>query len=194
MVNMRRTRKRVHAIPRGPDGSAFQKCNKCEVSVPITLAGMHECEPNKKVKRFKGVGFDVEKKQSFWDHLIVMAPFHFFMKEFTKTSKAGIWVEINREGFEVWKKMSEQERQPYVKEAERIDEAYQKALLKESDGLKVDDEADSANKTGNNGKFSEFCEDSENENSDCLGESWDKSIRTGSWHTYHRPMIHEFTS
>lgn len=53
--------------------------NKCEVSVPITLAGMHECEPNKKVKRFKGVGFDVEKKQSFWDQLIVMAPFHFFM-------------------------------------------------------------------------------------------------------------------
>lgn len=31
-----------------------------------------------------------------------------------------------------------QERQPYVKEAERIDEAYQKALLEESnDGLKV---------------------------------------------------------
>ena len=33
--------------------------------------------------------------------------------------------------------VSGQERQPYVKEAERIDEAYQKALLKESDGLKV---------------------------------------------------------
>ncbi|KAL6123488.1 hypothetical protein ACLB2K_076010 [Fragaria x ananassa] len=129
MVNLRRTRKRVRAIPRAPDGSAFQNCNKCGVSVAVALAGMHECEPSKKVKRFK---------------------------EFTKTRKGRDWIEINREGFEVWKKMSEKERQPYVKEAERIDEAYQKALLKESnDGLKVDDEADSAKSAGNNGKFGE---------------------------------------
>ncbi|KAL6128009.1 hypothetical protein ACLB2K_071370 [Fragaria x ananassa] len=187
MVNLRRTRKRVRAIPRAPDGSAFQNCNKCGVSVAVALAGMHECEPNKKVKRFKGVGFDVEEKQSFWDQLIVMAPFQFFMKEFTKTRKGGDWIEINREGFEVWKKMSEKERQPYVKEAERIDEAYQKALLKESnDGLKVDDEADSAKSAGNNGKFGEIYEDSDNESSDFLGGSWDNSVRTGSLHTYHQ--------
>ncbi|PRQ59579.1 putative chromatin remodeling & transcriptional activation HMG family [Rosa chinensis] len=194
MVNLRRTRKRVRAIPRAPDGSAFQNCNKCGVSVPIALAVMHECEPNKEMKRFKGVGYDVEEKQSFWDQLVVMAPFHFFMKEFTKTREGGDWVETNRDGFEVWKKMSEKERQPYVKEAQRIDEAYQKALLEESnDGLKVDDEADSANTAGNNGKFGELYEDSDNESSDFLGESWDNSVRTGSWHTYHRPMVHQFT-
>ncbi|KAL6126827.1 hypothetical protein ACLB2K_074872 [Fragaria x ananassa] len=147
MVNLRRTRKRVRAIPRAPDGSAFQNCNKCGVSVAVALAGIHECEPNKEVKRFKGVEFDVEEKQSFWDQLI---------ERVFKDKKDGNWIAINREGFEVWKKMSEKERQPYVKEAERIDEAYQKALLKESnDGLKVDDEADSAKSAGNNGKFGE---------------------------------------
>ncbi|XP_068328635.1 uncharacterized protein [Pyrus communis] len=63
---------------------------------------MHECEFNENVKRFRGVSVDV-KKQSIWDQLVIMAPFHFFLKEFTKTSKAGNWVAINREGFEAWK-------------------------------------------------------------------------------------------
>ncbi|XP_031271359.1 uncharacterized protein LOC116129764 isoform X2 [Pistacia vera] len=49
------TRKRVRALPRAPDGSAFQKCQSCEVLVPIALAGMHECKTKKKVKRFRGV-------------------------------------------------------------------------------------------------------------------------------------------
>lgn len=52
--------------------------NSCGASVPIALAGMHDCEFNEKVKRFKGVGVDV-KKQSIWDKLVVIAPFHFFM-------------------------------------------------------------------------------------------------------------------
>ncbi|XP_004307715.1 PREDICTED: uncharacterized protein LOC101298834 [Fragaria vesca subsp. vesca] len=159
---------------------------------------MHECEPNKEVKRFKGVGFDVEEKQSFCDQLIVMAPFHFFMKEFTKTRKGGDWIEINREGFEVWKKMSEKERQPYVKEAERIDEAYQKALLKESnDGLKVDDEADSAKSAGNNGKFGEVVRSTKTQitrvliflvNLGIILLELDLGIPT-----IDRPMVHQFT-
>ncbi|KAB2596374.1 hypothetical protein D8674_031824 [Pyrus ussuriensis x Pyrus communis] len=104
MGNPRRIRKRVRAIRRAPDGSAFWKikCNSCGASVPIALAGMHECEFNENVKRFSGVSVDV-KKQSIWDQLVIMAPFHFFLKEFTKASKAGNWVAINREGFEAWK-------------------------------------------------------------------------------------------
>ncbi|KAM1069716.1 hypothetical protein EV1_001506 [Malus domestica] len=187
-----RTRKRVRPIPRAPDGSAFQKCNSCGASVPIALAGMHDCEINEKVKRFKGVSVDV-KKQSIWDQLVVIAPFHFFMKEFTKTSKAENWVAINREGFEAWKNMSEKERQPYVAEAEKIDKAYQKALLEEeNDKLGVDDEADSAAAAGNNGNAGEFYEDYEN--SDGSDVFWDHSATTGSWHTYHGPMVHECTS
>ncbi|KAM1020338.1 hypothetical protein ACFX13_042323 [Malus domestica] len=205
MGNPRRTRKRVRAIRRAPDGSVFQKCNSCGASVPIALAGMHECEFNDNVKRFRGVSVDV-KKQSIWDQLVIRAPCHFFLKELTKTSKAGNWVAINREGFEAWKNKSDKERQPYVAEAEKIDKACLKALLEEAnDKFKVDDEADSA-AVGNNGKPGEFSEDYEN--SDGSHVFWDHSATTGSWHTYHRsltllqldlgtptrPMVHEFTS
>ncbi|CAN6565312.1 unnamed protein product [Malus baccata var. baccata] len=177
MGNPRRTRKRVRAIRRAPDGSVFQKCNSCGASVPIALAGMHECEFNENVKRFRGVSVDV-KKQSIWDQLVIRAPFHFFLKEFTKTSKAGNWVAINREGFEAWKN----------------DKAYQKALLEEeNDKFKVDDEADSA-AVGSNGKPGEPQYSEDYEHSDGSHVFWDHSATTGSWHTYHRPMVHEFTS
>ncbi|KAL5079269.1 hypothetical protein RYX36_007690, partial [Vicia faba] len=43
----RRVRKRVYAIPRAPDGSAFFNCGKCGVSVAISLADMHLCESDK---------------------------------------------------------------------------------------------------------------------------------------------------
>ncbi|KAK2396932.1 hypothetical protein QL285_058559 [Trifolium repens] len=56
----RKVKKRVCAIPRAPNGSAFFNCGTCGVSVAISLADMHYCESNKmEFKRFFGI---VEKQ------------------------------------------------------------------------------------------------------------------------------------
>nr|AAZ52752.1 hypothetical protein At5g05330 [Arabidopsis thaliana] len=49
-----RTRKRVQAVRRAADGSAFKKCEECGVMIAIALYDMHECgEKRREVKRFK---------------------------------------------------------------------------------------------------------------------------------------------
>ncbi|EXB25880.1 hypothetical protein L484_012307 [Morus notabilis] len=134
-----RTRKRVRAIPRAPDGSAFR--NWCGVSVAISLADMHECESSQKVKRFRGIQKSPNvQKGRFWDQ--PRSPFCFFMEEFKKTCESGDSIEIDRKGFETWKNMSKEERQPYVRKAARVDSAYYKGLVEEVNS-EIDNEADS---------------------------------------------------
>uniref|UniRef100_A0A803R1Q9 HMG box domain-containing protein n=1 Tax=Cannabis sativa TaxID=3483 RepID=A0A803R1Q9_CANSA len=129
-----RTRKRVRAIPRASDGSAFQNCHACGVSVAIALADMHDCQTTLKVKRFKGIGANPNvKEEFFWDQ--PRSAFCFFMEEFKENneSKGSIdSIEIDRKGFETWKNMSKEERQPYVREACYVDFVHGKALRKEA--------------------------------------------------------------
>ncbi|XP_044461015.1 high mobility group B protein 7 isoform X2 [Mangifera indica] len=129
MVNPARTRKRVRALPRAPDGSAFQKCQSCEVLVPIALADMHECERKKEVKRFRGV---CEKpavlKRGSGDHQ-VRSPFRFFMESFVKMYENGNWIDIDRKGFEAWKSMSMEEKRPYVTQAQKVDDEADSATV-----------------------------------------------------------------
>ncbi|XP_038719899.1 high mobility group B protein 7 isoform X2 [Tripterygium wilfordii] len=124
-----RPRKRVRAIRRAPDGSAFQPCDGCGISVAVALADMHECETEKEeVKRFKGVC----AKQNVIDQSCNDQPrsaFRLFMESFVNIcSKHGKFIDIDQCGFESWKNMSEEERQPYVYEAEVVNEANTKAL------------------------------------------------------------------
>ncbi|KAK4277749.1 hypothetical protein QN277_015698 [Acacia crassicarpa] len=82
------------------------------------------------------------------------SPFCLFIESFVKTSNGGTMIEINTKGFETWKNMSKEERQPYVLQAEKLESAYQKILDKEvNDMIQVDDEADSAMV----GKIDKFC-------------------------------------
>ncbi|KAI9110679.1 hypothetical protein K1719_018117 [Acacia pycnantha] len=82
------------------------------------------------------------------------SPFCLFMESFVKTSNGGTMIEINTKGFETWKNMSKEERQPFVLQAEKLESAYQKTLDKEvNDMIQVDDEADSAMV----GKIDKFC-------------------------------------
>ncbi|KAJ7965119.1 high mobility group B protein 7 [Quillaja saponaria] len=155
MANRPRIRKRVYAIRRAPDGSAFENCNNCGVSVAVALADMHECEPMKDVKRFRGVNSKQQSipKQNFGDQPI--SPFRLFMESFMKSCKNRNLIAIDRRGFEIWKNMSKEERQLYVSQAEKVNSSYLEALLKEvNDMIEVDDEADSAMV----GKFDQFYE------------------------------------
>ncbi|KAF4373427.1 hypothetical protein G4B88_011696 [Cannabis sativa] len=77
-----RTRKRVRAIPRASDGSAFQN----------------------------------------WEEF----------KENNESKGSIDSIEIDRKGFETWKNMSKEERQPYVREACYVDFVHGKALRKEA--------------------------------------------------------------
>ncbi|KAH9767406.1 HMG box domain-containing protein [Citrus sinensis] len=148
MANQPRTRKRVHAIRRAPDGSAFEKCDRCEAMVPIALVDMHECEAKvkNKVKRFKGVCEKPKlvKQDSYSDQ--TRSPFRIFMETFVETCGSRELIDIDRKGFEKWKNMSKEERQPYVIKAEMLDAAHRRALLEEVTSMPrfMDDEADSA--------------------------------------------------
>ncbi|XP_057506534.1 high mobility group B protein 7 [Actinidia eriantha] len=145
MANPARIRKRVRAIHRAPDGSAFKKCNFCGVSVAIALADMHECESRKNAKRFKSdFGNQNRTKQRFRDQ--PRSPFRLFMEIFSRTCMARNTIEVDRKGFETWKNMSKQERLPYVLQAEKVNSGYLKALLQEVEDMSSvdDDEADSA--------------------------------------------------
>ncbi|XP_021904190.1 high mobility group B protein 7 [Carica papaya] len=146
MVIPPRTRKRVHAVPRGPDGSAFEKCDRCGVMVPIALADMHDCEGKKmkEVKRFKGIsGKPKAIEQSSYSEQ-PRSPFRFFVEKFMESCKLADSINIDIEAFETWKNMSEEERLPYVLQSKKVSSAYEKALIEEvKDMFKVDDEADS---------------------------------------------------
>ncbi|KAL4620733.1 hypothetical protein ACB092_06G177000 [Castanea dentata] len=157
-----RTRKRVHAVLRAPDGSAFQKCESCGVSIAIALADMHECETEKElaVKRFRGVcgRQSVVTESQSQSHTIgdqPRSPFRLFMENFLKTCKSRNLISIDQAGFDIWKNMSKEEREPYIIEAKRVNSSYMKALLGEVNNMQeVNDEADSAMV----GKFDQFYE------------------------------------
>ncbi|KAF7830888.1 high mobility group B protein 7 [Senna tora] len=152
MASRPRTRKRVCAVRRASDGSAFEKCERCGISVAVALADMHQCEPDKGVKRFRGINVNHHvPNHSFGDQPI--SPFRLFMEDFVKDCETADMIEIDRSGFEVWKNMSKEQRQPYVSQAEKVNSAYEEALNKEvNDMIQVDDEADSAMV----GKFDKF--------------------------------------
>ncbi|KAG2730602.1 hypothetical protein I3760_01G302100 [Carya illinoinensis] len=163
MANPPRNRKRVRAVRRAPDGSAFRKC--CGVSVAIALADLHECETKKVVvQRFRGVSERPNVvKPTFGDQ--PRSAFRVFMESFVKTCKTINVITIDQNGLDTWKNMSKEERKPYIIEAERVNHSYGKALLEEVDNLQeVNDEADSA-MVGKFDQFYEGYEDYENSNS-----------------------------
>ncbi|XP_058182993.1 high mobility group B protein 7 isoform X2 [Rhododendron vialii] len=134
MANQPRTRRRVHAIRRASDGSAFQKCNLCGVSVAVALADMHDCESKKNAKRFKGECMNRNNvKQRFQDQ--PRSPFRLFMESFLKSCKARHRIEVDRKGFETWRNMSKKERLPYVLRAEKVNSVYTKGLLQEVEDM-----------------------------------------------------------
>ncbi|RVW42338.1 hypothetical protein CK203_070928 [Vitis vinifera] len=116
----------------------------CGVSVAIALADMHDCGLNRDVKRFKGQrGVQNLRKQTCLGE--PRSPFRLFMENFRKASKTGNPIHVDRIGFEAWKKMSMEERKPYIIQAEKVNSEHLKILLKEEhDRVEVDDEADSA--------------------------------------------------
>ncbi|XP_057804681.1 HMG1/2-like protein [Salvia miltiorrhiza] len=138
MAYQSRARKRVRAnaipIRRAPDGSAFRKCESCGISVALALADMHHCHS------------PLPKNPT--NKLIIQwprSPFHFFMEEFVKTCSEGNLIEKDNKGCETWKNMSTKERQPFVDQAVKLDEAYARLLHDEENEIqRVDDEADSA--------------------------------------------------
>ncbi|PIN20484.1 HMG box-containing protein [Handroanthus impetiginosus] len=158
MAYQSRARKRVHAIRRGPDGSAFQKCESCGQTVAIALFDMHECgfKKNKKKKLKTQCGNRNVERQGIQDQ--PRSAFHLFMDEFVKTCTDGNEIEIDKKGCEKWKNMSREERQPFVLQADKLNSAYVKLLLEEENEIqRVDDEADSAEV----GKLDENYEDYE---------------------------------
>lgn len=188
MANPPITRKRVHAIAsgfrRGPDGSAFEKCHGCGVSVAIALADMHDCGLNRDVKRFKGQrGVQNLRKQTCLGE--PRSPFRLFMENFRKASKTGNPIHVDRIGFEAWKKMSMEERKPYIIQAEKVNSEHLKILLKEEhDRVEVDDEADSA-MVGKFDKFYGFYEDSEDSDSfQSFRSKTIESFNTFTWDPY----------
>ncbi|GAU49447.1 hypothetical protein TSUD_137910 [Trifolium subterraneum] len=105
----RRVKKRVCTIPRAPDGSAFFNCGTCGVSVAISLADMHFCQSNK--MEFKRESFMKDQDMEIYN------------------------IEIDRIGFEKWKNMSEEEKQPFVSRARELDNKHQEALKEEADDI-----------------------------------------------------------
>ncbi|KAJ9175976.1 hypothetical protein P3X46_014471 [Hevea brasiliensis] len=190
MANPPRIRKRVHAVRRAPDGSAFEKCDNCGASVPIALADMHECEaqPKTAVKRFKGLN----GKQNIVERCYSdqpRSPFRIFMEDFMNTCKKRKLIDIDRKGFEIWRNMSKEERQPYVNNATKVNLAYLKSLIQEvHDSSEVDEEADSAMV----GKFDPFYEDyGYNDNSDSFDSMGGfESLNTWEWEMV-KPWIAE---
>ncbi|XP_010067596.2 uncharacterized protein LOC104454451 isoform X2 [Eucalyptus grandis] len=165
---MARARKRVRATRRAADGSAFQNCDTCGESVAIALADMHECEePKKEVKRFRGF-CGVLKSNYVGEESAADQPrsaFCFFMESFLRNREGVHSIDVEREGFETWKNMSVEERQPYIIQERKIDSVYREALLREiNDASEMEDEADSAMV----GKFdlSQFYEDYEDGGND----------------------------
>ncbi|CAN1196887.1 hypothetical protein LINPERPRIM_LOCUS43193 [Linum perenne] len=146
MANFARNRKRVYAIPRrAPDGSAFQPCQKCGVSVAIALSDLHECENSdakRDVKRFRGCSSNRSLAGEVLDGQ-PLSPFRYFMECFGK--RYGDPIDADKKGFEIWKIMSKEERRPYVDHAQRVNSDYCKRWAEEIryHMFKVDDEADS---------------------------------------------------
>ncbi|KAL9231475.1 hypothetical protein vseg_006701 [Gypsophila vaccaria] len=182
MGNQPRSRKRVRALCRAPDGSAFQKCDECGVSVAVALMDIHECKMMKtvktSVKRFKGnVNVNVVKKSIVCEE--PRSPFLFFLESYAKTCDARDLVQINNEAFQKWKNMPRKEQWPYILQAQKVEKDYLRAIHQEINELsqEEDDEADSAAV----GKFAQHYEDFDN--SEC-SHSWDSCDWPAmcSWH------------
>ncbi|WCJ20032.1 HMG-box (high mobility group) DNA-binding family protein [Euphorbia peplus] len=146
MANPTRTRKRVQAIRRAPDGSAFQTCDNCGVSIPVCLSDMHECETEnrKSVKRFKGTSGKQQNVERLSCFDQPRSAFVIFMEDFVCNGKDWYLIDVNGQGFETWKRMSKKEREPYVIKAATLNSAYVRNMIQEiDDSVKVDDGADS---------------------------------------------------
>ncbi|KAG5600192.1 hypothetical protein H5410_031562 [Solanum commersonii] len=170
MMYQARTRKRVFGIQihRGPDGSAFQKCETCGISVAIALADMHECEPRKDVKKLK---CQPRSRNIVKEKRLIHQPrsaFRIFMEDFVKKNIDGNEFEVDNRGFETWKNMTRKEKILYFMKAETINLAHVKLLHREEHDMpwRVDDEADSADV----GKYDENYEDYDYYDSE---SSWD---------------------
>ncbi|KAJ1401126.1 High mobility group box domain superfamily [Sesbania bispinosa] len=141
-----RNRKRVCAILRAPDGSAFQNCETCGVSVAVALADMHHCESKMEPKRFKGI--DGTRRQPQSNHgfrNLPISPYRIFMESFMKGREKEDYIKMDRIGFEKWKSMSEEEKRPYVALSGVSDYVYQEDLDREANEIiKVNDGADSS--------------------------------------------------
>ncbi|CAH9139693.1 unnamed protein product [Cuscuta epithymum] len=148
-------RKRVHAvhIRRGPDGSAFQQCESCGLSVAIALADLHECGGKRDAtnkaktqclsKEKKGLKSRNGEELRFQDQ--PRSAFRLFMEEFEKTCHDENEIDVDRRGFQTWRNMSKMERKPYEVRAANICSAYLKCLIEEENNImRVNDEADSA--------------------------------------------------
>nr|XP_043618268.1 high mobility group B protein 7 [Erigeron canadensis] len=176
MAYQSRTRKRVNAIlVRAPNGSAFQTCESCGVSVAVALVDMHQCENKKGVKKLKVKNKIVDEKR-FQDQ--PRSEFRFFMESFVKDCDIIGHVEMDRKGFDTWKNMSSQERLKYKLQAKKVNDAYYQKIVEEEDQMVscVDEEADSAEV----GKFDKtvICNDNDSDSSyyddyaaesDCIG-------------------------
>ncbi|KAF8042634.1 hypothetical protein BT93_A1081 [Corymbia citriodora subsp. variegata] len=185
---MARTRKRVRATSRAADGSAFQKCDTCGELVAIALADMHECEePKKEVKRFRGF-CGIQKSGYVGEESAADQPrsaFCFFMESFLRNREGVHSIDIEREGFEKWKNMSAEERQPYIIQERKMDSVYREALLREiNDASKMEDEADSA-MVGKFDLFYEEYEDGDDNDSGSFGAF-------PSFDTYEWRMVHSW--
>ncbi|KAL1197046.1 High mobility group B protein 7 [Cardamine amara subsp. amara] len=153
-----RIRKRVQAVRRAADGSAFQKCEECGVMIAIALFDMHECgEKRREVKRFKYVSSGIIDNistpiGSFEDE--PRSPFVFFLEDFRENYNGNL-VDASRICFNVWKKMSPEEQKPFNARAMEVDLVHSRKLNEEAKTIyKVDDEADSKFV----GKFDKFYE------------------------------------
>ncbi|KAJ4970755.1 hypothetical protein NE237_003854 [Protea cynaroides] len=134
MANLQKNRKRVRALYRAPDGSAFEKCDFCGVSVAIALADMHDCKGKSEHKRLKAMNRNQNPK------VLILgdqprSPFCFFMESFRKTHESEDWLVVDRKGFETWKNMTTEERSPFVLQSERVNSAYDEVLRKEVEEL-----------------------------------------------------------
>ncbi|XP_057723454.1 high mobility group B protein 3 [Arachis stenosperma] len=142
-----RARKRVFPLLRAPDGSAFQKCGTCGVSVAIALADIHDCEHKMEPKRFRGMVETKslpESKPRFFDQPRSAFPF-FAREQFAENHQLNNLLMVERMGFEKWKSMNDSEKFPYVFHARVVDGYYKDTLRKEAEEIiKVDDEAESA--------------------------------------------------
>ncbi|RZC54541.1 hypothetical protein C5167_013408 [Papaver somniferum] len=150
MANLLRNRKRVFPLCRAPDGSAFQKCDLCGVSVAIAIYDMHECKlkqgtkgGKKRNKKCESFTKDEDQRKTvkceddgtnqtiddggkgFSDQ--PRSAFCFFMESLQK----GNFLDVDGKGFEKWKCMSVEERSPFVLEAEKVNSAHENILLKE---------------------------------------------------------------
>ncbi|KAI5443755.1 hypothetical protein KIW84_012417 [Lathyrus oleraceus] len=125
----RRVRKRVYAIPRAPDGSAFFICEKCGVSVAISLTDMHFCESNKIQFKY----FQPEPAPEFKDQ--TRSPYRLFMESFSKGKEMESYIEVERLGFQMWQNMSKEDKLPFVSHAKLLDYRHQRALKHEADEI-----------------------------------------------------------